>query len=1235
MNTFLFFREDEIFVVQAKGDLSASDIDKLQWLLSASRSSETVCRGRFVGPRREMVTPWSTNATEICQHVGICGIVRIEQFSRVASGTEPHYDRMLEAVYDSLGEHTLIVDAQPEPVRAINDIESYNFEAGLALSLEEIEFLQKWAVELGRPLTDSEIYGFGQINSEHCRHKIFNGVFVVDGEEGENSLFGFIKETSKHSPNALVSAYKDNVAFILGPRILQFAPDYLADDRLFALTSFDTVISLKAETHNFPTTVEPFNGASTGSGGEIRDRMAGGIGSIPLVGTAVYMTAYPRLGASPSAAPWEQQTEARPWKYQSPMEILIKASNGASDFGNKFGQPLIVGSLLTFEGKAGPVFYGYDRTVMLAGGVGYARTEHARKHHPSVGDKLVLLGGDNYRIGMAGGSVSSVDTGAYSEDLELSAVQRANPEMQKRVFNVVRALSEISENPVRSIHDHGAGGHMNCLAELLEGEGGTVWLSRLPLGDPTLSAREIICNESQERMGLLVSAESLPLVEQLAERERSPIYEVGEVTGNNCFVVEVEEGNRPVDLPMDLLLGSSPKTIIRDETVSLGLSPVAINIRTGDGFVDALAGVISLEGVACKDWLTNKVDRSVTGRVAQQQCVGPLHLPLADVGVVALDYSGSAGIATALGHAPVAGIVDEESGSVLSVTEALLNLVWAPLTRGLESVVLSANWMWPAKQPGEDARLYRAVRKMSRFAMELGVAIPTGKDSLSMTMKYADGQTVRAPGTVIVTAVGECSDVRRCVTPDLKPVAGTRLLYVDFSGLGDCPLGGSSFAQSLGEIGDRAPTVVSASVFREGFAYLQDLIRDGRILAGHDVSSGGVLGCLCEMAFAGDVGFNVSFRGNPADIVAFAFCEKPAVIIQIAAENLDDICQGFRCRNLGVEILGETGGSDVRLRAGALSFSRPVSDLRKIWFETSFHLDQHQTRRDKAVERFQTFSANHLRFVMPDGFTGRAADYGVDIRRAKPTGLRAAIVREKGTNGDREMAFSMFAAGFDVKDVTMSDLMSGRETLDDVKFIVFPGGFSNSDVLGAARGWAGVFRYNERAKMALERFYARPDTLSLGVCNGCQLMVVLDILYPEHTSRMAMMRNDSCKFESTFVNLSIGETKSVLLKPLQGCVLGAWIAHGEGKFSLPEGESAYDIGLRYIKDTYPANPNGSQYRAAGVVSSDGRHLAMMPHLERSVFPWQWPYLSNPQWRDWQITPWMLAFAGARDWIAAR
>jgi phosphoribosylformylglycinamidine synthase len=1217
------------FAVETSGHLSNEDMEKLYWLFGeASRHDVSVLPGRYTGPRKEMITPWSTNAVEITQNMGIRGIGRIEEFVEVKE-QHSRFDPMLQAVYENPGQEVFRIERTPEPVKPVKDIAAYSLQEGLALSEEETKYLEGLSRKLKRNLTDSEIFGFSQVNSEHCRHKIFNGTFIIDGRTMEESLFSLIRKTSNLNPNRLVSAYKDNVAFIFGPVVEEFAPATQDKPDYFRIRDIETVLSLKAETHNFPTTVEPFNGAATGTGGEIRDRMAGGRGSLPLAGTAVYMTSYPRL--LPGRG-WEQKTRERHWLYQTPAEILIKASNGASDFGNKFGQPLICGSVLTFEHFTPSKKYGYDKVVMLAGGIGFGKKSDSLKGRPQKGEKIIVMGGDNYRIGMGGGAVSSVATGEYGNTIELNAVQRSNPEMQKRVANAIRGLIESDDNPITSIHDHGAGGHLNCISELVEEVGGKVELNKLPVGDPTLSAREIIGNESQERMGLVLKEKDAHLLEKIAERERAPFYRVGEVTGDRRFTFEDREKNsKPVDLELKDMFGNPPATVLEDETVRESFKPLAYDpARLGD----YLTEVLQLEAVACKDWLTNKVDRSVTGRVAFQQGAGPLQLPLNNLGIAALDYRGVKGIATSLGHAPVAGLVDPAAGSVLSVAEALTNIIWAPLEGGLSGVSLSANWMWPARNKGENARLYAAVKAISDFAIGLGINIPTGKDSLSMTQKYSH-DVVYSPGTVIVSAAAEVSDIRKTVGPVLKNVRGSGLIYIDFSGDRHKP-GGSSFAQVLGTPGNEVPTVTGTDYFRKVFGIIQKLIHEEKILAGHDISAGGLITTLLEMCFASSssgMDLDLTPAGEP-DLIRLLFSENPGIVIQV--KETDHISSVLKNEGIRFIVIGHpTTEGVLKLKHGSSTHTFNINKYRDIWYKTSYLLDCRQCGEEHALSRYRHYKEHGLRYAFPGSFTGDPHNYGIDPSRRKTTGIRAAIMREKGVNGDREMAYSLYYSGFDVKDVHMTDLITGRETLEGISFIVFVGGFSNSDVLGSAKGWAGAFLYNPKAREALDRFYARPDTLSLGVCNGCQLMVELGLITPGEKQRPAMMLNKSRKFESAFLNVNIHENDSVMLSSLAGSRLGIWVAHTEGRFSLNGLDtSTFRIPMRYSYREYPGNPNGSDLDAAAICSNDGRHLVMMPHIERAIFPWQWAYYPEERKKD-RVSPWVEAFVNAREWIRGR
>lgn len=1231
-----------LYAVQSVHSLSQEDITKLNWLFGGAKQLEQdTIEHWYVGPRAAMVTPWSTNAVEITQNMGIEGIIRIEEFQPIPADFND-FDPMISQKYNALTQDIYTIDIEPEPIIDIDDIDAYNKAEGLALNAEEVEYLDKLSEKIGRKLTDSEVFAFSQANSEHCRHKIFNGTFIIDGEEQPSSLFKLIKKTSATHPNDIVSAYKDNVAFVKGPKVTQFAPKSADKPDYYEDKEFESVLSVKAETHNFPTTVEPFSGAATGSGGEIRDRLAGGQGAIPLAGTAIYMTAYSRLEQTPvnlqpgtvtetskdveNPRTWEKAMEERPWLYQTPMDILIKASNGASDFGNKFGQPLITGSVLTFEHEEhfdelnATQRLGYDKVIMQAGGIGYGKLDQAKKHTPQTGDKIVILGGENYRIGMGGAAVSSADTGAFGSGIELNAIQRSNPEMQKRAANAVRGLVESDHNPIVSIHDHGAGGHLNCLSELVEETGGLIDLDALPVGDPTLSAKEIIGNESQERMGLVIAEKDIDTLKRVADRERSPMYSVGDVTGDHRFTFASKStGEKPMDYALEDFFGSSPKTIMRDNTVQRTYSDVDYDSKEIPTY---LRQVLQLEAVASKDWLTNKVDRCVGGRVAKQQCTGPLQLPLNNVGVMALDYKGKEGIATTVGHSPVAAIVDPAAGSRTAIGEALSNIVFAPIKDGIKGLSLSANWMWACNNEGEDARLYKAVQACSDFAIELGINIPTGKDSLSMKQKYPNGEDVIAPGTLIISAAGNCTDITKVVEPVLKKNAGS-IYYINLSN-DNFKLGGSSFAQIRNKIGAEVPTIQDAAYFRTAFNTIQQLIQDGQIVAGHDIGSGGLVTTLLEMTFA-DVDLSAEYDLTDLaerDTVKALFNENIAVVLQAKADSILE--KAFTDAGIQVTKIGQAvEGNEVSIKNHEDVFTFDVVETRDTWFKTSYLLDSKQSKNGMAEERFNNYKNQPLRFSFPSHFDGKKPQH----TGARP---KAAILREKGSNSEREMANAMYLAGFDVKDVHMTDLMSGRETLEDIQFIGAVGGFSNSDVLGSAKGWAGAFLYNEKAKKALDNFFARPDTLSVGICNGCQLFMELELINPDHEKHGKMLHNTSQKHESNFVSVKIQENNSVMLRTLAGSTLGVWISHGEGKFNLPYSEDRYDIVAKYSYEQYPHNPNGSDFNTAMLCDSTGRHLVTMPHIERSVFQWHWA--NYPEGRQDEVSPWLEAFVNARKWV---
>lgn len=1226
-----FKNENTVYAVQSAVELSKIDCDKLEWLFSgATFCGQKPCGDKnqlYIGPRREMITPWSTNAVEITQNMGVDGIERIEEFTKAHSGSQK-YDKMLLRMYEGLDQDIFRVDKTPDPIVYIDDIAAYNVQQGLALVQAEIDYLNGVAAKLGRKLTDSEVFGFSQVNSEHCRHKIFNGQFIIDGVEKPDTLFKLIRKTTEVHNGTVVSAYKDNCAFLQGSVVEQFAPVSHDKPDYFVTSDFESVISIKAETHNFPTTVEPFNGAATGTGGEIRDRIAGGKGAFPISGTACYMTAYPRFEGG-TARPWVAKNPQRDWLYQTPEDILIKASNGASDFGNKFGQPLICGSLFTFEHQENLKKFGFDKVIMLAGGIGYGKKVDSLKDDPKAGQSVVLLGGDNYRIGMGGGAVSSVATGQYEGAIELNAIQRSNPEMQKRAYNAIRAIAEEGHNPIVSIHDHGAGGHLNCLSELVETTGGQIDIDKLPIGDKTLSYKEIVGNESQERMGLVVEKGAIEAMARIAERERCPFNVIGHTTGDMRFTfVDNKTGLKPIDLPLEDFFGKTPISVLADSTVVESYADPKYNVSDIEKYIQ---DVLRIESVACKDWLTNKVDRSVTGRIAMQQTAGEIQIPINDCGVFALDFHGIKGVANSLGHAVGVAMIDAAAGTRVAIGESLTNLVFAPIEGGLGAVSLSANWMWPCRNSGQDARLYSAVEAASKFAIELGINIPTGKDSLSMTQKYPDGDKVLAPGTVIITAAGEVSDVKACVraAADMGAV-GSKLIYVDFSADEQLRLGGSAFYQTLSAVGSDAADVKDAAYFARAFTAVQEAINEGVVIAGHDVSSGGLVTTLLEMCFASNSGgMDIDLNSlRNADLIKILFSERPAVVIQVADDKR--VLEILNAAQINAVTLGSVVDSHkITLRHDCCTkLNLDIDALRDIWFETSYLLDKNQSTAALAGERYKNYKNQPLKFNFPTHFTGVSA---MDAKRKTRSGVKAAIIREKGSNGDREMAYAMYLAGFDVKDVTMTDLVSGRETLEDIKFIVFVGGFSNSDVLGSAKGWAGAFLYNEKAYSALTNFYARPDTMSLGVCNGCQLMMELGLI---DKIKQPMLHNASGKLESCFVGVDVLPSSSIMLRSLVGSSLGIWVVHGEGRFNLPKGEAGYNIALKFAYEQYPANPNGSDFAAAGLVSSDGRHLAMMPHLERSIKPWHWAHYPSCRKSD-EVTPWTEAFANAYDWISKK
>jgi phosphoribosylformylglycinamidine synthase len=1209
MFTTLFDSGAKAYIAESLEPLAPSYISRLEWYLGAKQVTAESLQGPFVGPRAEMVSPWSSNAVSCVQ---VPGVTRVEEFKKVTE----IFDEMVQACYKTITLTTLQLRQEPEKVVLITDIDEYNRLVGLAFNPAEVDYLNHLSKLLSRPLSDAELYAFSQANSEHCRHKLFNALFIINGQEKPHSLFELIRLTTSSNPGLVQVAYTDNSAAFgrSGDQAQVLVPNgagilHAATKRVFTI--------IKVETHNHPTTVAPFEGAATGVGGDLRDLYAIGTGSWALALTAAYLVSALRLRGEPGA---------RDYIYQTPTDILIKGSNGASDYCNKIGKPLINGSTLAFELSHGETLWGYDKTIMLAGGLGTVVQDNAHKGKPRPGQLIVLLGGPNYRIGMGGASASSVSLGDNAKKLELDSVQRPDPKMQKGVADVIEACSKLPRNPIVSVHDHGAGGHANCLLELVEQAGGVIYLNRLPLGDPTLSPREILSNESQERMGLLIEPEDWELLESIARRESCPIYNVGEITGDGKFVVVDETtGDRPFDLKIDDIIGNPPRMVIYDKTPHYQYTPLTYKTDP-DSIRSYLTKVLHDLAVGSKEFLTSKADRSVGGQVAQQQCVGPFQVPVSNYGLTTWSIGSKEGTIEGQGLAPVAGLIDAGTGARLATSEALLNIIWAPLDNGLHGVSLSANWMSASSIAGENARLYEAVEDAVNFIIQLGANGPTGKDSTHILQKYPDGSKVVGPLTVIMSAFANVTDVRKRVTPALKPLPDTSLIRIDFS-CDRLKLGGSSFAYAaLGELGNEAPNVLDPFYFAKAYAAVQKLITDGLVVAGHDTSSGLAV-ALLEMMFASGnrVVPQVSLDAiDETDVVKILFAENPALVMQVHNRALRQLRGAY----IEYEVLSE----DLTRwplcfkikRRGETVLAGEADQLLYEWYDTSLRLEAYQTNKPQADLRRHNLGNQPLQFSFPNSW--RKPGY-----HSESSGVRAATIRIDGSNGEKEMQFALHTAGFDVKDITMTDLEAGREDLTDVQLIVFVGGFANSDVLGAAKGWAGAFKFGKKAKTALKNFLTRPDTLSLGICNGCQLMVRLGVITPQRRKyQPQMLANDSGRFESAFVNVEIPASPSVMLQGLTDLRLGVWVAHGEGKFSLPGGVERYNVALRYSYSQYPGNPNGSVDDVAAIVSDDGRHLAMMPHPERCLVPHNWGHYPDNRPND-QWAPWIDMFIQALVW----
>ncbi len=1264
------------FNVGLQRPLEAGELEILRWLLAETFEPEHLAQRPFlrpsagtvveVGPRMTFTTAFSTNAVAICRACGLDAVRRIERSRRylLRTTTPPAGEavsRFLDLVHDRMTEQpypgpltTFETGARPEPVRTVPllaegraALERINREMGLAFDEWDLEYYTRlFREKLRRDPTTVELFDIAQSNSEHSRHWFFKGRLVIDGVEAPESLMEMVKAPWRANPANSIIAFADNSSAIRGFTAETLRPARPGEPSPLEAARVEEHVILTAETHNFPTGVAPFPGAETGSGGRIRDVHAAGRGSHVVAGTAGYCVGNLRIPGAEQ--PWEDPGFRYPSNLASPLRIEIEASNGASDYGNKFGEPLIQGFTRSFGMRLpGGERREWIKPIMFSGGIGRIDARHVEKGRPEVGMLVVKVGGPAYRIGMGGGAASSMVQGENTEELDFGAVQRGDAEMEQKLNRVIRASVELGDaNPIVSIHDQGAGGNCNVLKELVEPEGARIEIRRVPLGDETLSVLEIWGAEYQENDALLLRPEHRELFAALCEREKVPWAVVGHVTGDGRIVVhDARDGSTPVDLALEDVLGDMPRKTF--ELERRPPRPEPLRLPEDLQVPQALHRVLRLLSVGSKRFLTNKVDRAVTGLVARQQCAGPLQLTVADVAVVAQSHLDTVGAATAIGEQPIKGLLDPAAMARLAVAEALTNLVWAPVT-SLPHVRCSANWMWAAKLPGEGAALYDAARAMRDLMLELGIAVDGGKDSLSMAAiapgPEGEPEAVKAPGALVISAYAACPDITAVVTPDLELGGEGRLVLVDL-GRGRNRLGGSALAQVFGQLGDTPPDLDDPELLGRAFRAVQELMAAGLVAAGHDRSDGGLVTTLLEMAFAGDCGLEVDIP-DPLGTgpLATLFAEEPGLVLEVHRENLERVLELFARHRVPAVAVGRTlAEPEVRIAvAGRPVLSAPMRGLRDTWEATSFELERLQA--DPACVEQERWGLSR-RHAPAYRLTFQPAPTAPEILH-RPARPRVAILREEGSNSDREMAAAFSAAGFEPWDVTMSDLLAGRITLDGFRGLAAVGGFSYADVLDSAKGWAGVIRFHGGIRRQFEAFVEREDTFTLGVCNGCQLFALLGLvpwrgLAGERQPRF--VHNASGRFESRFATVRIEHSPALMLRGMEGSVLGIWLQHGEGRAHFPDPEILREVEarrlvpLRYADDdgepteAYPFNPNGSPHGIAGLVSPDGRHLAIMPHPERTFLPWQWAWMPPPWRRTLTASPWLRMFQNAREW----
>jgi phosphoribosylformylglycinamidine synthase len=1251
------------FYIETAEPLSEKETSVIRWLFAETFESEKLSRKSFldprkgeiieIGPRMNFESAFSTNAVSICRSCGIEKITRIEKSRRCIPPVNANrgefikrsHDRMTECLYEKPLEN-FKTGILPEKVfevklleNGIDELRKINKEIGLGMDDWDINFyFDLFTKDFKRNPTNVECFQLGQANSEHSRHWFFKGRMIIDGQEMPENLLDVVRSTLKANPSNSLIAFKDNSSAIRGYQIKTIKPSEpgKSSPLVFQEETYHPIFT--AETHNFPSGVAPFPGAETGTGGRIRDVQATGKGALVIAGTAGYCTG--NLNIDDHKIGGEKKGLDYPSNLASPLQIMIEESNGASDYGNKFGEPLIQGFVRTFGIKLKKnERREWIKPIMFTGGLGQMDARHVEKEKPEVGMKIIQIGGPAYRIGIGGGSASSMIQGENKEELDFSAVQRGDAEMEQKMNRVIRACVEMgNSNPIVSIHDQGAGGPCNVVTELVDPVGGRVEIRSVKLGDKSMSVLEIWGGEYQERNALLIRLEQLENFQSICQRERVSCETLGEITGDGKIVLhDSQDDSLPVNLELGKILGDMPQKKFETKRKPLKLKPFIPkkNIK----IKDAVRKIFRLSSVGSKGYLVRKVDRSVTGLIASQQCVGPLQLPVSDVSIVAQSHFGKTGTAIAIGEQPLKMMIDPKAGARMAIGETLTNMMWAKIS-DLSHIKCSVNWMWAAKLPGEGANIYDAAVSMRDIMIDLGIAVDGGKDSLSMAAKVGE-EVVKAPGQMVVSAYATMLDIEKFVTPDIKKPGESKLTFVDLSG-GKNRLGGSALAQVFGKIGNESPDVENPEKVKKAFIAVQKMIGENLILAGHDRSDGGLITTLAEMVMAGNCGADISFKEND-DLIAKLFSEELGFVIEYLPENEEKISSILKESDLFFEILGGTKKErDLKIYNGEkLELDAGTKDLLKWWEATSDRLEYFQM--NSALAKEQSGRHNRTGISYQTSFDPKDTPAEIIGAEKKP---KVAILREEGSNGDREMTSAFFAAGFEPWDITMNDLLKGEITLDDFRGLVFVGGFSYADVLDSAKGWAGTIRFNEKIKDMFDRFYERKDTFSLGVCNGCQLMALLGWVPFKGTpdeKQPRFIRNQSGRFESRWVTVNIKKSPAIMLQGMENSKLGVWVAHGEGQLYCPDTEIFQQIKKKKLAPIvfsddegkpakkYPFNPNGSSEGITALCSPDGRHLAMMPHPERVFLKWQWPYLPEEQNKAWKTSPWLKMFQNAREW----